>query len=323
MKKVLITGVTGFVGKHTARALLKTGLYNVTAIVRPNTAPERLKEFTGKIKIIEIDLCDLDGLQNYLETENFYAILHIGALLRQRKFSEKEYFLANVEATEILAKSALQNKTKFIFCSSVGVYGTIPPKVPAGKNSVLSGDSLYYKSKIEAEKRLKILMQKGLNCNIVRPSIIYGTEDKNGFPNILINLVRKRKLFFPRKAVKFHLTSIELLVEVFLKILDEKFSNCFEDIVVDDEPVILADLADFISQNLGAGRYGKWHKLPNFVFSFARFIFQLFALKEFKKKLDFLCSDWYYRSEFKKSLNIEKKYFTIPGILPVIKELDD
>ncbi len=319
-KKILITGITGFVGRHTARAILRAGLYDVTAIVRPNTDSERLEEFVGKIEIVEIDLCDLIKLQSYLGTVKFDVILHIGALLRQRKFFKQQYIDANVNATELLAKNALKNNSKFIFCSTVSIYGTVPKNVPADRKSEMVEDTIYSMTKIEAEKRLKLLIGQGLNCNIVRPSIIYGKGDENGFPNILVKLVSKRILFFPRKPVRFHLTNINLLVEVFLKILEESFWDCFDDIVVDDEPVLLDDLANFISMNLGKGKYGKWHKLPNFVFDLVLFVLKIFGLNEMESKISFLSKDWYYKSDVKMNLGIETQFCTIPQILPVVKE---
>ena len=62
-------------GRHTARAILGLGLYDVTAIVRPNTDSERLEEFAGKVEIVEIDLCDLIKLRSYLKKVKFDAIL--------------------------------------------------------------------------------------------------------------------------------------------------------------------------------------------------------------------------------------------------------
>jgi nucleoside-diphosphate-sugar epimerase len=53
---------------------------------------------------------------------------------------------------------------KFIFCSSVGVFGTIPEKVPANLGNPLNGDNEYHYSKIIAEKASSAIHRYGSQC---------------------------------------------------------------------------------------------------------------------------------------------------------------
>jgi nucleoside-diphosphate-sugar epimerase len=64
MKKVLITGATGFVGYHLINKALAAGL-EVYAAVRPDTDRAHLKEFD--IKYTHLDYSSVDPIKRELE----------------------------------------------------------------------------------------------------------------------------------------------------------------------------------------------------------------------------------------------------------------
>lgn len=318
-KKILLTGALGFVGGYTLRKLVENRDFEIVAIIRPKTKKKRVEEFIGKVEFVEIDLCDTEGLTRYLKTQVFDSILHIGAIRGGRKFSKNEYYLANVVSTKVLAENALKNNSKFIFCSSVGVFGSIPKKVPASKNTAYCPDNLYHCTKFEAEQMIKNLNCKRFKSYILRPSIIYGRGD-SGFPNILIRLIAKKFLFFPKKSKLLHLTNINLLVESFVSIITKEISSPLDDIVVDDKPTNLKELADFINFQLNKKAYPNIFQLPIPVFQLAKYLLKIFHLNSFISKIDYLLNDWHYSTEFKKILQIEKNYCTIPLISDVVDE---
>ncbi|HRY83330.1 MAG TPA: NAD-dependent epimerase/dehydratase family protein, partial [Candidatus Cloacimonadota bacterium] len=92
MKALLITGITGLIGKAVLRKILSSiPDYSVTALVRPNTALSRFQEFANQIEIVPLDLTDTSGIRDFLKTREFETILHIGALRGGRKFKKDEY----------------------------------------------------------------------------------------------------------------------------------------------------------------------------------------------------------------------------------------
>ena len=63
-RSVLITGITGLIGRSVLRAVLKLEeSYRITALVRPGTSVERFAEFVGRIELVELDLADISGLR--------------------------------------------------------------------------------------------------------------------------------------------------------------------------------------------------------------------------------------------------------------------
>jgi nucleoside-diphosphate-sugar epimerase len=56
--RVLLTGVTGFIGSHVARVLVEAGC-DVHGLVRPGASRERIADLEGRLTIIEGDLAGL------------------------------------------------------------------------------------------------------------------------------------------------------------------------------------------------------------------------------------------------------------------------
>ena len=74
--KILITGISGFIGRNVLRQLMQS-YESITAIIRPGTKPERIEEFVDKIEFAEIDLIDIPTLKTYLDENSFEIIIHI------------------------------------------------------------------------------------------------------------------------------------------------------------------------------------------------------------------------------------------------------
>ena len=58
--KAFITGATGFIGAHTARACLDAG-WDVVAMVRPGSDRSRIAAIESRLRFVEGDLSDFDG----------------------------------------------------------------------------------------------------------------------------------------------------------------------------------------------------------------------------------------------------------------------
>ncbi len=292
-RKILVTGITGFVGRHTSRAILAEGKYDLVAIVRPDTDPKRFEEFVGKVEIIEIDLCDLVSLEKYLETVKFDVILHIGALRGGKKFSQEEFIKSNVESTRVLAEKALIKNSNLVFCSSVGVYGGVPKNLPVKISHPKVPDGCYHATKIESEKIIMDCVNRGLDALILRPSIIYGVGDI-GFASNLVKLVDKGIIFLPIRKTIIHLTDVDLLVEVLIKSLELKKFNTTIYNVADSNSLILGDLVDFISEELNGNSYPFYKKLPHLLYTLGRKLFKILNNELWVNRFEFIASDREY-----------------------------
>lgn len=293
-KKVLLTGITGFIGRNLARKLAQSG-YVITAIIRPDSGRSRIEHFVSGegITLLEIDLVDRHVLASHLKEHTWDLIFHIGAVRGGRDVSRKEYFRVNVEATEEIGKFARETETKLIFCSSVGVYGAIPQNLPAQVNTPFQDDNYYHYTKIEAERRLQSLVFQGLDCTIIRPAITYGEGDY-GFPYTLIKLVDRGALFLPPAPVIIHLADVEMLCEAFVAAAERSLTPGSVCNVADFEPVELRSLVDFICLQLRGKTYPEWKRLPGLVFRLGEKIADLLNNDLWKARFELISRSWYY-----------------------------
>jgi nucleoside-diphosphate-sugar epimerase len=289
--KILLTGATGFVGRNVLKKITQD-TNKVTCLVRPGTENKRLT-LLDKTQIVKINLTDTALLRDFLEDNAFDVILHIGALRGGRSYSKKVFFNANVLATELLAENALKNNSKFVFCSSVGVFGAIPLELPANDHTIRQNDTYYHETKIEAEKIILNMVLKGLNAVIIRPAITYGPGDY-GFPHTLVKLIDKKLLILPKSRHKIHLTDIELLVDAFVNVMNNEHAPGSAYIVADNAPVYIDELANFISQKLHNRDYAEKHKVSDSLFHLGEIIATTLRNDLWQSRFQLLSYSWYY-----------------------------
>ena len=317
-KTILITGITGFIGGKVAEKIFND--FSLTALVRPGTSRDRFKPFENKVNLVGLNLSNSDELRSFLDNNSYDIILHIGALRGGRKFSKEEYIKTNVIATQILISNAVKNKSKFIFCSSVGVYGAIPEESPATHSTPFKEDNLYHLTKIRCEEMIHNAIQKdGLRACIVRPAITYGKGDY-GFPYTLTKLVAKRLLFLQKKDIYIHLTNVNLLTEVFSQLVYNGFEIGKVWNVADKEKVRFKDLVEFINVKLGfEDDYPKNRYIDGLLFNGFTKIARLMKNELWISRFELISNDWHFNVEDTYKDFKLKEYKTIPEFKIVVE----
>lgn len=310
-KKILLTGITGFIGRNVAREIINKD-HDIICLIRPGTPIERWQDFQNRITPEFIDLADISGLKSFLANNRFDIILHIGALRGGRKYSRSEYFQVNVNATEQLMINAWNNDSEFIFCSSVGVFGAIPDQLPADNDTTKNPDNYYHFTKIRAERLLQSYVLKGLKGIIIRPSIAYGPYDY-GFPYTLVKLIDKKLLYLPDSPIKINLTHIDLLTQAFEKALETDQPSGSEFIVADSKPVEIHELADYISTQIHGEPYSRKKKLPLSWFRNGEKIATLLHNELWTARFELISRSWFYDTAYAMNELGLKKVETIPG----------
>lgn len=162
--KILLTGSSGFLGKHIFSYLNQE--YDLYTLSRTHSNIN----------------CDLSVLQPTLPIVDI--VIHSAGMahvLPKNKNEENAFFKVNVNGTQNLLNAldlAVLKPSFFIFISSVAVYG-----LNSGENinedyPLLANDS-YGKSKIEAERLVNEWCDKnGIICTILRLPLLVGTNPK-------------------------------------------------------------------------------------------------------------------------------------------------
>ena len=172
MKKVLITGGTGFIGYHLVRRL---GQDNVAlrCLVRQTSSRSLLQPFDVEYHVGELN--DTENLRKAMDGCD--TVFHVAGLVRARNYQEFEQ--TNRFGTASLAKVAAECSTPpvFVYVSSLAAAGHSKPEHPRRESDLAEPISRYGKSKLAGETALMSLAGR-LPCTIVRPGIVFGEADK-------------------------------------------------------------------------------------------------------------------------------------------------
>jgi GDP-mannose 4,6-dehydratase len=151
--KVLITGVTGFVGSHLAEYILDMGGHDVYGLCRWRSPRDNLAKVYNKIKMLEADLCDLGALIRHFETVKPDVIFHLAAqsYVLTSFNSPVQTLWANVIGTTNLLEAVRITGIDPVIhiCSSSEVYGQVREEdVPIKESCPFRPASPYAVSKV-------------------------------------------------------------------------------------------------------------------------------------------------------------------------------
>jgi len=128
IKKILITGASGYIGLRLSNYFARKG-YSVTALCR--SKPKENDIWAKNMKEIIIgDITKEDTLDRIGDVK-FYAIIHLVSLDQKKSNGDIDHVTSvNVKPTwKLLDKYTKLGLEKFIYLSTIHVYGHIPPKI--------------------------------------------------------------------------------------------------------------------------------------------------------------------------------------------------
>jgi UDP-glucose 4-epimerase len=242
---VLVTGASGFVGRHLAPALAREGWVVRRAVRQPSgNSEEVVIESIGPTTDWKTALTGAD------------AVVHLAARVHHpnEEHAAKVYRDVNTEGTLHLARSAAKvGARQFIFVSTVLVHGrSNDGRAPFSENDVLTPRGLYGISKAAAEAGLRTLAQDGkMRITVVRPPLVYGAEAKGNFA-LLAKAVR-RGIPLPFAAIRNHraFVSVENLSSFILQRLAHADKNFDIFLVADQEQVSTPEFVERLARAAG------------------------------------------------------------------------
>jgi nucleoside-diphosphate-sugar epimerase len=186
MKRALITGATGCIGRNIVDVLEKDS-WEIFVLHRKSSDLSRLKGC--KVKTIEADFHDKESIYNAVP-ENLDAIFHSAANLSHESSHDEEQWKDNVLGTKYLAEAAILKKTnRFIFTST----GATLPYNTKGEEVCPSIKSGYVRTKRLAELELYKMINNDLDFVILHPIIVIGKYDYNNYSKIF-QMIKEGKL---------------------------------------------------------------------------------------------------------------------------------
>ena len=201
MQTILITGGTGFIGSHTAVALLAAGrdvvLYDNLANSRREVV-DRIAQIAGRVpRFVEGDVRDREHLARVLRETGSDGVIHFAALkaVGESVREALAYYDVNVGGTLALCQAmAAVGVYSLVFSSSATVYGD-PASLPIREDFPRSTTNPYGASKliledmladvVAADPRWRIARLRYFNPIGAHESGLIG-EAPSGIPNNLL-----------------------------------------------------------------------------------------------------------------------------------------
>lgn len=184
MPRVLVTGATGFLGRHLLQALDAQHI-PAAVLVRRAAAwgSEPWHAEVGKLQIIEGQPLDTESWRSSPALAGVRTLVHAAGMVRHTRSAPEEMQEFNVQGTLQMVQLAARLDARMVFVSSSGTVGCFRSadhraEEDAPYSETLSGRWPYYASKIRAEREAKAMAEKlGVQLSIVRPPVLLGPGD--------------------------------------------------------------------------------------------------------------------------------------------------
>jgi uncharacterized protein YbjT (DUF2867 family) len=235
LNRVLVLGGTGFVGRHVCEKLTRQNIH-VTLPTRRRSNAQNVQSLP-MLDVLEVNIHDPAALAALVAGHD--AVVNLIAILHG---DEVSFERAHVDLPKKLAAACQQAGVKrLVHVSALG--------------AAIDGPSMYQRSKARGEAALQAA---GLDLTILRPSVIFGADDK------FLNLFAKLQQVFPvmplaGAGTKFQPVWVEDVAQAVVNSLSQHFSPenqiieaCGPDVLTLKELVQISAIAAGV--NRGCGR---------------------------------------------------------------------
>jgi UDP-glucose 4-epimerase len=176
---VMITGINGMTGLHTAKLLLEEGLEVVGYDNNRNGELAFYPEIEGKIQFVWGDIVHFGHLLEIIEKNGVEQIIHLAALRNEVLYKSipTELLRVNIGGlTNILELARIGKIKRIVFASSAAVYGQMDdPDQSIPENAPLDPRGIYANSKAMCESLCRAYRNVyGVSVLVLRPSRVYG-----------------------------------------------------------------------------------------------------------------------------------------------------
>ncbi len=190
---IFLTGATGFLGSHVARALADQGA-NLRLLVRPTS---NLKNLEGlKAETATGDLRDPASLEKAMSGCD--TVFHVAADYRLWVTDPNEMYRSNIDGTRAILAAARKNRIKnVVYTSSVATIGFTGNGQPGDEDSPVSLSDMighYKRSKFMAEQIALEAGRSGMRVVTVNPTTPIGEYDIKPTPTgrIVVDFLKRK-----------------------------------------------------------------------------------------------------------------------------------
>lgn len=226
MKKILVTGATGFIGHQLTKKLVTIG-HTVHVIIRSQSDVKFFND--PNIKVFYGDITRPETIREAIK--GCEQVYHAAAYAKLWAKDPSVFYEINVMGTDNVFQEALNaGVKKLVYTSSAAVFGPSLNSMTCEKDPrIISFRNDYDLSKQLAEYKVKEYAQKGLFSIIVNPTRVYGPgrlSHSNAFSRMLLDIMKGKLVFVPGgKSVISNYTFIDDVVDGHIKAMQSGISG--------------------------------------------------------------------------------------------------
>ena len=250
MRKILITGATGFIGTHLVSRLLNES-FELSVFVRDR---EKLDPYIReKVRVFTGDILDEEKIRTI--PADIDTVVHLAACFRDnimKKNDNDMVYRVNVEGTRNIVEILSRGKLKhFIFSSSISVYDGLETTERIDETTEPRPDNVYGRSKLEAEKIVREAAdRKGFKTTVLRPPFVYGPGNKRNIYRMIEAVDRGWFCFVGRGDNIRSAVYVGNLVQAVMLVLDDQRTRGGVYIVTDNKDYTLKEIHSAIARIL-------------------------------------------------------------------------
>jgi dihydroflavonol-4-reductase len=193
MPKTLVTGASGFIGAHVARALAERG-DELRLLARTTARLDHLDDV--EFELATGDVLDRDSVRRAMSDVS--RVFHVAGSTSMRPADRSKVFDVNVTGTANVLGEALEaGVERAVYTSSAAAFGPAPRQQTADETQIFTAGHLgiaYINSKHEAELETLRLAVQGLPVVCVNPTFVLGPGGPLGSSNLLVRRFLLRQI---------------------------------------------------------------------------------------------------------------------------------
>lgn len=171
IKRVLLTGATGFVGREVLKELVVRGYQPICLVRSARRAEPIIARFMDRPKVVVGTIFDHGAVREAMADAD--AVIHLVGIIFENRFSGQTFERIHRSGTASVARTAQElGVGRFIHMSALG----------ARPDAI----SRYHRTKYQAEE---LVQGAGFDWTIFRPSLIHGPDGE--FMQLMARFVRK------------------------------------------------------------------------------------------------------------------------------------
>jgi len=262
MKKILLTGATGFIGSHLLEGLGKNG-YEVVVLKRSTSSVWRITNSKYLNKAFDIDFKELSKV---FSENSFFAVVHLAThyVKDDNVVSIKEMFDSNVTfPSQLIELASRSGVTCFINTGTFFEYNC--EFMPVNEKAEISPFNLYAKTKNAFENVVKTY-QHNMNIVTFRLFSPYGEKDNDKLiPYIIKHSIRDKNILLSDGLQKLDFIYVKDIVNAYTGMLNYLSVNrnigSYEVFNLGSGfPISVREIVSIIDQQLGSKSKVIWGK---------------------------------------------------------------